>query len=42
MLGFTAEVLAGDEPVFWLFKKMGFDVSRRNDEGVYEMKAMFR
>ena len=42
LLGFTAEVLAGNEPVFRLFKKMGFDVSKRNEEGVYEMKAMFR
>ena len=42
LLGFTAEVLVGNEPVFRLFKKMGFDVSRRNEEGVYEMKAMFR
>jgi len=42
LLGFTAEVLAGNEPVFRLFRKMGFDVSKRNEEGVYEMKAMFR
>ncbi|OYV12109.1 MAG: acetyl-CoA hydrolase/transferase, partial [Methanosaeta sp. ASM2] len=42
LLGFTAEVLVGNEPVFRLFRKMGFDVSRRNEEGVYEMKAMFR
>jgi ribosomal protein S18 acetylase RimI-like enzyme len=42
ILGFTAEVLVGNEPVFRLFKKMGFDVSKRNEEGVYEMKAMFR
>ena len=41
-MGFTAEVLVGNEPVFQLFKKMGFDVSKRNEEGVYEMKAMFR
>jgi len=42
ILGFTAEVLVGNEPVFRLFRKMGFDVSKRNEEGVYEMKAMFR
>jgi ribosomal protein S18 acetylase RimI-like enzyme len=42
LLGFTAEVLAGNEPVFRLFRKMGFDVSKRNEEGIYEMKAMFR
>jgi acyl-CoA hydrolase/GNAT superfamily N-acetyltransferase len=42
LLGFTAEVLVGNDPVFRLFKKMGFDVSKRNEQGVYEMKAMFR
>jgi len=42
LLGFTAEVLAGNEPVFRLFKSMGFDVSKRNESGVYEMKAMFK
>ena len=42
LLGFTAEVLAGNEPVFRLFRKKGFDVTKRNEEGVYEMKAMFR
>jgi acyl-CoA hydrolase/GNAT superfamily N-acetyltransferase len=42
LLGFTAEVLVGNDPVFKLFKKMGFDVSKRNEQGVFEMKAMFR
>ncbi|MFZ3149667.1 MAG: GNAT family N-acetyltransferase [Methanothrix sp.] len=42
LLGFTAEVLVGNEPVFRLFKKMGFDVSKRNEDGVYEMLARFR
>jgi acyl-CoA hydrolase/GNAT superfamily N-acetyltransferase len=42
LLGFTAEVLAGNEPVFRLFRSMGFDVSKRNESGVYEMKAMFK
>ena len=42
LLGFTAEVLAGNEPVFRLFRKMGFDISKRNEEGIFEMKAMFR
>lgn len=42
LLDFTAEVLVGNEPVFRLFKKMGFDVSKRNEEGVYEMLAVFR
>ncbi|OPY50156.1 MAG: hypothetical protein A4E49_02817 [Methanosaeta sp. PtaU1.Bin112] len=42
ILGFTAEVLVGNDPVFRLFRKMGFDVSRKSAEGVYEMLAMFR
>ena len=42
ILGFTAEVLAGNDPVFRLFKKMGFIVSKRIESGVYEMIAMFR
>lgn len=41
LLGFTAEVLAGNNPVFRLFKKMGFVVRKRNEDGVYEMRAMF-
>jgi GNAT superfamily N-acetyltransferase len=41
LLGFTAEVLVGNEPVFRLFQRMGFAVSKRNESGVYEMKAMF-
>ena len=41
ILGFTAEVLAGNDPVFRLFKRMGFIVSKKNAEGVYEMLAMF-
>jgi len=42
ILGFTAEVLAGNDPVFRLFKRMGFIVSKKNAEGVYEMLAMFK
>jgi ribosomal protein S18 acetylase RimI-like enzyme len=42
LLGFTAEVLAGNDAVFRLFKKMGFAVSKRRDSGVYELRAMFR
>jgi len=41
LLGFTAEVLAGNDPVFHLFKKMGFAVSKRRDSGVFELVAMF-
>lgn len=41
LLGFTAEVLAGNDPVFHLFKKMGFSISKKSDSGVYELVAMF-
>jgi acyl-CoA hydrolase/GNAT superfamily N-acetyltransferase len=41
LLGFTAEVLAENRPVFRLFDEMGFCVEKRNELGVYEMKAMF-
>jgi GNAT superfamily N-acetyltransferase len=40
-LGFTAEVLVGNEPVFRLFNKMGFAVDKRNESGIFEMKIMF-
>jgi ribosomal protein S18 acetylase RimI-like enzyme len=42
LLGFTAEVLADNEPVFRLFKRMGCQVEKRNVSGIYEMKATFR
>jgi ribosomal protein S18 acetylase RimI-like enzyme len=41
LLGFTAEVLVGNQPVFRLFEKMGFDIQKRNELGVYEMKLSF-
>jgi acyl-CoA hydrolase/GNAT superfamily N-acetyltransferase len=42
LLGFTAEVLVGNDPVFRLFQRMGFDVCKKNQSGVYEMTAMFK
>jgi acyl-CoA hydrolase/GNAT superfamily N-acetyltransferase len=42
LLGFTAEVLMGNQPVFKLFDKMGFDVHKKNESGVYEMKLLFK
>jgi acyl-CoA hydrolase/GNAT superfamily N-acetyltransferase len=42
LLGFTAEVLVENKPMLNLFKKMGFDIDKRSDEGVYEMRMMFR
>jgi GNAT superfamily N-acetyltransferase len=41
LLGFTAEVLAENRPMLHLFEKMGFDISRRSDSGVWELKMMF-
>lgn len=42
LLGFTAEVLVGNGPVFRLFDKKGFSVTKKNESGVIEMRAMFR
>jgi acyl-CoA hydrolase/GNAT superfamily N-acetyltransferase len=40
--GFTAEVLMENRPMLALFEKMGFDIQRRSDSGVYELRMMFR
>jgi len=42
LLGFTADVLVENKPMLDLFKSMGFDTEKRSDEGVYEMRMMFR
>jgi acyl-CoA hydrolase/GNAT superfamily N-acetyltransferase len=42
LLGFTAEVLVDNKPMLDLFKNMGFDTEKRNEEEVYEMRMMFR
>ncbi len=42
LLGFTAEVLVENKPMLSLFKDMGFDTETRSEEGVYEMRMMFR
>jgi acyl-CoA hydrolase/GNAT superfamily N-acetyltransferase len=42
LLGFTAEVLMENRPMLHLFDKMGFDIKRRNEQGVYEMEMAFR
>lgn len=42
LLGFTAEVLVGNDPVLRLFDKAGFLVDKKNDSGVFEMKALFK
>ncbi len=42
LLGFTAEVLIDNKPMLDLFRNMGFDTEKRSEEGVYEMRMMFR
>ncbi len=42
LLGFAAEVLVENKPMLHLFEKMGFDIQKRNEQGVYEMKMAFR
>jgi acyl-CoA hydrolase/RimJ/RimL family protein N-acetyltransferase len=42
LLGFTAEVLVENKQMLNLFKNMGFDTEKRSDEGVFEMRIMFR
>lgn len=42
LLGFTAEVLAGNEPMLHVFEKGGFEMHRRTIAGLVELKMMFR
>jgi acyl-CoA hydrolase/RimJ/RimL family protein N-acetyltransferase len=42
LLGFTAAVLIENKPMLHLFEKMGFDIEKRVEEGVYELKMMFK
>ena len=42
LMSFTADVLVENQPMLHLFEKVGFDVERRNEEGVYEMTLNFR
>ncbi|HWQ18447.1 MAG TPA: GNAT family N-acetyltransferase [Methanotrichaceae archaeon] len=42
LLAFTADVLVENKPMIALFEKMGFDIEKRNEEGVYEMSLRFR
>ena len=41
-LGFTAEVLIENVPMLHLFESMGFDIEKRNSEGIFELKMTFR
>ena len=42
LLGFTAEVLVENKPMLHLFEKMGFGIEKRREEGMYELKLMFK
>ena len=42
LLGFYAEVLVENRAMLHLFEKMGFDIKKRREEGVYEMEMMFK
>ncbi len=42
LLGFTAEVLMENQPMIHLFEKTGFDIERRTDAGIHELKMSFR
>ncbi|MEA2045795.1 MAG: GNAT family N-acetyltransferase [Euryarchaeota archaeon] len=41
LLGFTAEVLANNRSMLWLFNKMGFDTEKRREDGIYELRMGF-
>lgn len=42
LLGFTAQVLSDNMAMLHLFEGGGFDVRRRHESGVYELKMAFR
>ncbi len=42
LLGFMAEVLMENRPMLHVFDKMGFDMQRRGEGGVYELRMLFK
>ena len=42
LLGFTAEVLDENKPMLHLFETMGFDVDKRTEDGICELRMAFR
>lgn len=42
LLGFTAEVLMENRGMLHLFEKMGFDIQKRVESGVYTLRMAFR
>ena len=42
LLGFTADVLAENQPMLHVFEKGGFDMKKKIDAGVYELTLKFK
>ena len=42
LLGFTAEVLMENKPMLHVFEKMGFDMQKSGEGGVYELRMLFK
>ncbi len=42
LLGFTAEVLIDNKAMLHVFEKGGFDIKKKSDAGVYDLKMAFR
>ncbi len=42
LLGFTAEVLVDNQPMLHLFEQGGFEIEKRREANVYELKMLFR
>jgi RimJ/RimL family protein N-acetyltransferase len=42
LLGFTAEVLMENRPMLHVFEKMGFDMQKSGEGGVYELRMLFK
>ncbi|RJR42196.1 MAG: GNAT family N-acetyltransferase [Desulfobacteraceae bacterium] len=42
LLGFTAEVLMENRPMLHVFQKMGFDMQKSSEGGVYELRMLFK
>lgn len=41
LLGFYAEVLFDNRPMLHLFEKMGFNIEKRREDGIYELRITF-
>jgi RimJ/RimL family protein N-acetyltransferase len=42
LLGFTAEVRIDNRPMLHVFEKGGFDLTKKSDAGVYDLRMAFR